>query len=109
MVSTNNFTAVYAEALLIGAPKECFSPPQPKPGRKIKPEVIVRREMEMDSLGREYKACEAVFFERMLQLTVFRRWVIPLTESDQVNRFIGTRHSGIHAELEAIVASETVC
>jgi ParB/RepB/Spo0J family partition protein len=109
MVAANTFTKVYAEALLIGTPKDKLSSSRPKPGRKIKPEEVARMEMEMESLGREYKTCEGVFSEKMLLLTVFRRYVVRLMENEKVNRFIKSRHSGIHAELEAIVASETVC
>lgn len=109
MVAANNFTKIYTEALLIGTPKDKLSTSRPKPGRKIKPEEVARMEMEMDSLGKEYKACEGVFSEKMLLLTVFRRYAVRLMENDKVNRFIRSRHSGIHAELEAIVASETVC
>ncbi len=109
MVAANNYTKIYAEALLIGTPKDRLSSPAPKPGRKIKLEDVARMEVEMESLGKEYKACEAVFSEKMLLLTVFRRYVVRLMENEKVNRFIRSRHGGIHAELEAIVASETVC
>jgi ParB/RepB/Spo0J family partition protein len=109
MTSANNYTKVYAEALLIGTSKDKLSSNQPKRGRKIKPEDLARMEMEMDAVEKEYRACEAVFSEKMLLLTVLRRYVVRLMDNPKVNRFIGSRHSGIHAELEAIVASETVC
>ncbi len=109
MVAANNFTKIYAEALLIGTPKDKMASHQAKPGRKIKPEEVARMEMEMESIGKEYKACEQVFSEKMLLLTVFRRYAIRLLENEKVNRFLGMRHSGIHAELSAIAASETVC
>ena len=65
--------------------------------------------MEMESLGKRYKACEQVFSEKMLQLTVLRRYAMRLLdkqESDPVPEF---RHAEIPTELAAIVASETVC
>lgn len=65
--------------------------------------------MEMDSLRKAYGACQPVFSQKMLMLTVFRRYVMRLKANEKVNGFIRSRHSGIHAELEAIVASETVC
>jgi ParB/RepB/Spo0J family partition protein len=109
MNSANNYTRIYAEALLIGTSKDKLSATQPKPGRKIKPEDLARMEMEMDAVEKEYRACEAVFSGKMLLLTVFRRYVVRLMDNEKVNRFIKSRHSGIHSELEAIVASETVC
>lgn len=109
MVTANNFTRVYVEALLFGTPKNKLSPAANKHVRKIKPEEVARMEMEMESLEKEYKTCEKGFSQKMLQLTVFRRYVMRLLENAKVNRFLGSRHSEIHEELSAIVASETVC
>jgi RepB plasmid partitioning protein/ParB-like nuclease domain len=109
MVAANNYTRVYVEALLFGTPKNKLSPAANKNVRKIKPEEVARMEMEMESLEKEYKICEQGFSEKMLQLTVFRRYVMRLLENSKVNRFLGNRHAEIHAELSAIVASETVC
>jgi hypothetical protein len=109
MVAANNFTKIYAEALLVGTPKEKLARCVTKAARKIKPEEMARMEMEMESLAKEYKACEQVFSEKMLQLTVLRRYAMRLLENEKVNRFLSSRHTEIHAELAAIVASETVC
>jgi len=107
MVAANNFTKIYADALLVGTPKEKLVRCITKTARKIKPEEMARMEMEMESLGKEYKACEQVFSEKML--TVLRRYAMRLLENDKVNRFLSSRHTEIHAELASIVASETVC
>ncbi len=109
MVAANNFTKIYAEALLVGTPKEKLVRCMTKTARKIKPEEMARMEMEMESLGKEYKACEQVFSEKMLQLTVLRRYAMRLLENEKITRFLSSRHAEIHAELAAIVASETVC
>jgi ParB-like chromosome segregation protein Spo0J len=109
LVAANNYTRVYVEALLFGTPKNKLSPAANKHVRKIKPEEVARMEMEMESLEKEYKICEKGFSEKMLQLTVFRRYVMRLLENPKVTRFLGVRHTEIHAELSAIVASETVC
>ncbi|MDB6076690.1 MAG: plasmid stablization protein ParB [Akkermansiaceae bacterium] len=109
MAAANNFTKAYVEALLVSTPKSKLSPSRLKSDPKVKPEDLARIEMEMESIGREYKTCEEMFSKRVLVLTVFRRYVVGLMENERINRFIKSRHSGIHAELEAIVASETVC
>lgn len=44
-----------------------------------------------------------------IRIRVSGQYAVRLMENEKINRFIKSRHSGIHAELEAIVASETVC
>ncbi len=109
MVSANNFTRMYVEALLLGTPKDKLVSAASKPLRKIKPEELARMEFETESLSKAYKACEQVFSERVLQLTVLRRYAMRLLENEKVNRFVRSRHVEIHAELTEIVASETIC
>ena len=109
MVTANNYTKIYAEALLLGTPKDKLSPSAGKRVKNIRPEEVARMEKEMKSLEREYKACEQGFSEKMLTLTVFRRYVMRLLENAKVSRFLSSRHAEIHAELSAIVASGTVC
>ncbi|MBX3742106.1 MAG: ParB N-terminal domain-containing protein [Akkermansiaceae bacterium] len=108
MLSAHNFSVVYVEALLLCTPKDKLSS-KGKVQRKIKPEELARMEIEMDTLEKEYKNCEQVFSSKMLVLTVLRRYVLRLLKNEKVDRFLSARHSGIHEELTAIVANETVC
>lgn len=108
MVSSNTFTSVYVEALLLCTPKGKLSS-KGKLQRKVKPEDIARMEIEMDALERQYKSCEQAFSSKMLLLTVLRRYVMKVLKNEKVDRFLSSRHSGIHEELAAIVANETVC
>jgi ParB/RepB/Spo0J family partition protein len=108
MLGANNFSAAYVEALLLCTPKDKLSE-KGKVQRKIRPEELARMEIEMDTLEKDYKNCEQVFSSRMLVLTVLRRYVLRLLKNEKVERFISSRHSGIHDELAAIVANETVC
>jgi len=109
MVSANNYSKPYIEALIFGTPKEKLSSGSKKTAKKIKPEDIARMEMEMESLAKEYKVCEQDFSSNMLQLTVFRRYVIRLLENPKIDRFLSSRYSELHTELSLIAASETVC
>ena len=109
MVAANNFTKSYVEALLLGTPKNMMRPKAVKPARRVKREELARMELEMESLGMQYRACESVFSEKVLQLTVVRRYVMRLLDNPKVNRFVRSRHAEIHAELAEIVANDTVC
>ncbi|QJE95270.1 hypothetical protein [Luteolibacter luteus] len=55
----------YVEALVLSTSKEKVSNQAGHLKRKARPEEIARIEMEMDSLGKRYKACEQVFSEKL--------------------------------------------
>ena len=70
MVSANNFTAGYAEALVLGTPKDQLAQPdKPKFKKGLSPEEIGRMEQEMESLEHDVKAVEESYGENMLNLT----------------------------------------
>ncbi|MCW1924253.1 ParB N-terminal domain-containing protein [Luteolibacter arcticus] len=109
LTAANNYTKPYAEALVLGTPKEkLVDKSAPKP-RKIKPQELHRMEVEMESLQKEYKVCEQTFAGNMLQLTLFRGFLKKLLANPKVERFLKNRHAGLHQELSEIAASETIC
>lgn len=108
MTTANNYSRPYLEALIFGTPKELMAAQARKKKKALKPEEIARMENEMESLQAEYRACEQTFSASMLQLTVFRRYIMKLLENAKVKRFLMTRHPEIHAELADIVANETI-
>jgi hypothetical protein len=70
MVSANNYSKGYAEALLLGTPKDLLvAPGAPRVRTRISCEDLARMEMEMETLERDYKAAEDKYAENMLNLT----------------------------------------
>jgi len=62
MVSANNFTAGYAEALVLGTPKDqLVNPEEPKKKKGLSREEIAKMEEEMETLERDIKAVDQAY------------------------------------------------
>jgi hypothetical protein len=109
MVSANNFTKGYAEALVLGTPKdELVKPEEPKKKRGMTREEIAKMELEMETIERDLKAVEASYGENMLNLTVARGYIKRLLENAKVVKFLTANYREILSEFESTTASETV-
>ena len=109
MVSANNFAIGYAEALVLGTPKDQLAnPDEPKKREGMSPEDIPRMEQEMESLEHDLKAVEETYGENMLNLTLARGYIKKLLDNAKVVRFLNTNHSDILSEFESITAAESL-
>lgn len=109
MVSTGNFTKGYAQALLMGTPKDqLVNPEKPKAIGCLSPEEIARMEHEMESLERDFKAVEESYGENVLHLTLARGYVKKLLENAKVVRFLSSKHPDIFSEFETLAAAESL-
>jgi hypothetical protein len=108
MVSTNNYTRAYAEALVVGTPKNQMAEPEKPKTRRWRPEEIAKLEHEMESLERDFKAVEQTYGENMLQFTILRGYVKKLLENGKVVRFLSSRNADLLSEFESIVATEAI-
>ena len=109
MVDANNFASGYAEALVLGTPKNQLAhPDKPKIKEGLTAEEIGRMEQEMESLEREFKDVEESYGENMLNLTCARGYIKKLLDNAKVVRFLNTNYSDIFSEFETIAAAETV-
>lgn len=109
MVTTNNFSANYAEALLMGTPKDqLLRPDEPKKKEGMSPEDIARMEQEMENLERDLKAVESTYGENVLNLTCARGYIKKLLDNAKVVRFLNANYSDIFREFEAVASAETL-
>jgi hypothetical protein len=109
MVSANNYSRGYAEALLLGTPKDMLvHPGSPRLRARVSREELARMEMEMETLERDYKVAEDKYSENMLNLTVLLGYVRNLLGNAKIVRFLGTRHAEMLSEFERMVAAEGV-
>lgn len=107
MVSANNFAVGYAEALILGTPKEqLLNPEEPKKKRGLTAEDIARMEEEMEALMRDFKAVEASYAENNLTLTVAQGYIKKLVGNPKIVRFLTANHGEILGEFEQIAAAE---
>jgi ParB-like chromosome segregation protein Spo0J len=109
MVSTNNYTAGYAEALILATPKDQLAvPEEPKKKKGMSAEDIARMEEELAGLQRDLKAVEQSYGENVLTLTVSRGYIKKLLENAKVVRFLKGQHPEILSEFEAVAAAEAL-
>ena len=109
MISANNFTAGYAEALVLGTPKDqLVNPEESKKKKGMTREEIAKMEEEMETLEREVKAVDQAYGENMLHLTLARGYIKRLIDNAKVVRFLNSNYPDIFHEFEAIAAAETL-
>jgi ParB-like chromosome segregation protein Spo0J len=109
MVSANNFTISYAEALLMGTTaSQLVNPDEGKAKAGLSAEEIARMEAEMEGLEQDLKAVEDSYTENVMTLTLARGYIRKLLENAKVVRFLNASHGEILGEFEAIAAAETV-
>ena len=109
MVSANNFTSGYAEALVLGTPKDQLAnPAEPKKKEGLSAEEIARMEHEIEALKQDLKAVEESYGENVLNLTCARAYIKKLLENGRVVRFLSGNYSDIFPQFESIAATETL-
>lgn len=109
MVSSNNYSKGYAEALFMGTPKEQLA--NPEASKKIKgmsAEEIAKMEYEMETLEHDFKAVEESYGQNVLHLTLARGYVKKLLENARIVRFLSGRHTEIFSEFEALAATDSL-
>jgi ParB-like chromosome segregation protein Spo0J len=109
MVSANNYTKSYAEALVLGTRRdELVKPEEPKRKHGMTREEIAKMELEMEAIERDVKTVEGAYGENMLNLTVARGYIKRLLENAKVVRFLTASYRDIFTEFESTSASEKV-
>jgi ParB/RepB/Spo0J family partition protein len=109
MVSAGNYTKGYAEALVLGTPKDqLVNPEEPKQKKGMTREEIGKLEAEMETLERDLKSVERSYGDNMLNLTLARGYVKKLLDNARVVRFLNGNYGDILAEFETLAAAEGV-
>jgi ParB-like chromosome segregation protein Spo0J len=109
MVTANNYTASYTEALVLSTPKDQMTnPDEPKKKEGLLPEEIAKMEAEMQTLERDLKAVEESYGENMLNFTVAKGYITKLLENAKVVRFLNGHFPEILAEFEKMASAEGV-
>ena len=104
MVSANNLTVPYAEAMLVATPVELLvdgKKPQKLTG--VTQEQMARMEREMANLQGQYKMVEQSYGQDVLNLVLARGYLAKLLDNKQVVRYLKQRQPEVLAEFETIV------
>lgn len=109
MVGAENYTSAYAEALILGTPKDQLTKVVTTKKRKgFSPENIARMEQEMAMLERDFKAVETGYGQNVLNLTLASAYIRKLLANANVARLLKASHADIFAEFEKIAAAEVL-
>ena len=104
MVSANNLTVSYAEAMLVATPAGLLvdgKKPQKLTG--VTQEQMAKMEREMANLQGQYKMVEQTYGQDVLNLVLARGYLANLLDNTQVVRYLKQRQPEVLAEFETIV------
>jgi len=109
MVSSNNYTRGYADALIVGTPSDqLVQGHKSKMPRGLSGDEVVRMEKEMEVLERDYRLSQDQFGENSLHLNATQRYVKRLLENAKVRKFLGSRYPEVLEEFQALAALEVL-
>lgn len=106
MLAANNFTARFAQALLMGTSDDMRIEPQRQDRRYISPAQRAHLAHETDALLRKAKAVEASYGTNLLNLSVCLRYVESVVGNQAARRFLDARYPELLREFQAIGASQ---
>ncbi len=104
MLSANNVTTPYVEAMLVATPEELLVKTK-KSSRLagISQEQMARMEREMASLHVQYKSVEESYGQDVLNLVLARGFLVRLLGNSAIVRYLKQRQPDVLREFEAIV------
>lgn len=104
MISANNFSVPYANALYAATPADLMAEPaKPKEVSGIKPEDLARMEREMEKLKSDYKLHEEAYGQNVLVLVQAVGFVNKLLNNARVVRYLSNNSPETLQEFQKIV------
>nr|WP_316643102.1 plasmid partitioning protein RepB C-terminal domain-containing protein [uncultured Roseateles sp.] len=109
MVSANNLTVAYAEALLVATPPSALvEDKRPRKVHGVTPEQMARMEREMANLQGQYRLVEQTYGQDVLNLVLARGYLAKLLENPKVSKYLKLRQPEVLEQFAAIVATSTL-
>ena len=109
LISANNFTKSYVEALVLTTSRDqMVSPQEEKKKAGLTAEELARMEREMEALEQDFKSIESNYTENIMSLTLARGYIKKLLDNGKIVRFLSTHHADILTEFETIAAAESL-
>lgn len=104
MVSADNVTVSYAEALLVATPAEMLvDGKKPQKLLGVTQEQMMRMEREMANLQGQYKMVEQTYGQDMLNLVLARGYLVKLLENKAVVKHLKQRQPEVLEQFENII------
>lgn len=109
MLSANNLTGSYVEALLMATPASQLLEGKAKPKvAGVTPEQLAKMEAEMQNIQAQYKLAESSYGDDMLHLTLTQAYLAKLLKNTAVVEYLRRSQPDVLQELEAIVRIEVM-
>lgn len=109
MLTANNMTVAYAEALLAATPPPLLvGETKPRKLRGITADQMAKMEREMGNLQGQLKLVEKSYGQDVLLLVLARGYLAKLIDNKAVFRFLSQRQPDVLAEFENIVQTVTL-
>jgi RepB plasmid partitioning protein/ParB-like nuclease domain len=109
MISANNITIPYAEALLAASPAHLLvSEVKPKKVKGVSAEQMLKMEREMGNLQEQYKLVEESYGQDVLNLVLAKGYLAKLIENDEVSRYIQHSQPDVFSEFVTIVETASL-
>lgn len=109
MLTANNMTVAYAEALLAATPPPLLvGETKPRKLRGVTADQMAKMEREMGNLQGQLKLVEKSYGQDVLLLVLARGYLAKLIDNKAVFRFLSQRQPDVLAEFESIVQTVTL-
>ena len=109
MLTANNMTVAYAEALLAATPPPLLvGETKPRKLRGVTADQMAKMEREMGNLQGQLKLVEKSYGQDVLLLVLARGYLTKLIDNKAVFRFLSQRQPDVLAEFENIVQTVTL-
>lgn len=109
MISANNLTTSYADALLAATPAEMLvEGKKPKKRVGVTQEQMSRMEREMANVHGQYKLVEQTYGQDVLNLVLARSYLAKLLENKAVVRYLKQLHPEVLEQFESIVETTSL-
>lgn len=109
MISANNLTTSYADALLAATPADMLiEGKKPKKRAGVTQEQMARMEREMANVQGQYKLVEQTYGQDVLNMVLARGYLSKLLENKSVARFIKQRRPEVLEQFESIVETTSL-
>lgn len=109
MLTANNMTVAYAEALLAATPPQLLiSEKRPRKMSGVTAEQMVKMEREMGNLQGQLKLVEKSYGQDVLNLVLAKGFLVKLLDNKAVVRYIRQHHPEVLEQFEAIVATTSL-
>lgn len=109
MISANNLTTSYADALLAATPAHMLGEGKKIQKRaRISLEQMARMEREMANVQGQYKLVEQNYGQNVLNLVLARGYLTKLLENEAVTRYLKQRQPEVLEQFEGIIAASSL-